>query len=60
MIVYCAMRMLNAMTLMAVMSVCVGLVTQEMDSTAQVIVEYLKCTMDGIVCTFWFTGGYNS
>ena len=32
----CVMRMLNAMTLMAVMSVCVGLVTQEMDSAAQV------------------------
>ena len=39
MIVYCVMRTLNAMILMAVMSVCVGLVTQEMDSTAQVSVD---------------------
>ena len=30
-VVYCVMRMLNAMTLMAVMSVCVRLVTQEME-----------------------------
>ena len=34
--VYCVMTMLTAMTLMAVMNVCVKLATQEMDSTVLV------------------------